>query len=91
MAISSAMVKALRNGVPWVLHNSAHFGSAIHNFYRSESALGRATRHVEKMVKGNPPIVKNSQLTVPTAPGLGLDFDFDYLKSQLVPGEPWWG
>jgi L-alanine-DL-glutamate epimerase-like enolase superfamily enzyme len=43
------------------------------------------------MVKGNPPIVKNSQLTVPTAPGLGLDFDFDYLKSQLVPGEPWWG
>lgn len=91
---------AYQTRTPVALHNvgsivltyaSAHFGSAIHNFYRSESALGRATRHVEKMVKGNPPIVKNSQLTVPTAPGLGLDFDFDYLKSQLVPGEPWWG
>lgn len=85
---------------PVALHNvgsiiltfaSAHFGSAIHNFYRSESALGRPTRHVEKMVKSAPPAVAKSQLTVPTAPGLGLDLDFDYLKSQLVAGEPWWG
>jgi L-alanine-DL-glutamate epimerase-like enolase superfamily enzyme len=91
---------AYNTRTPVALHNvgsivltyaSAHFGSAIHNFYRSESALGRPTRHIEKMVKSGAPQVKNSQLTVPTAPGLGLDFDFDYLKSQLVPGEPWWG
>lgn len=91
---------AYQTRTPVALHNvgsivltyaNAHFGSSIQNFYRSESALGRPTRHVEKMLKGNAPEVKNSLLTVPTAPGLGLDLDFDYLKSQLVPGEPWWG
>lgn len=90
---------AYQTRTPVALHNvgsivltyaSAHFGSAIFNFYRSESALGRPTRHVEKMLKGAAPAVKNSLLTVPTAPGLGVDFDFDYLRSQLVPGEPWW-
>ena len=91
---------AYQTRTPVALHNvgsiiltyaSAHFGSAIHNFYRSESALGRPTRHVEKMVKSGAPAVLKSQLTVPTAPGFGLDLDFDYLKSQLVPGESWWG
>jgi galactonate dehydratase len=75
---------------PVALHNyaSAHFGSAIHNFYRSESALGRPTRHVEKMLKGAAPAVANSQLKVPATPGLGLDLDLDYLRSQLVKDEP---
>jgi galactonate dehydratase len=85
---------------PVALHNvgslvlcyaSAHFGSAIFNFYRSESALGRPTRHVEKMSAARPPEVKNSHLTVPTVPGLGFEPDNDYLKSQLVAGEPFWG
>jgi galactonate dehydratase len=90
---------AYQTRTPVALHNvgsiiltyaSAHFGSSIHNFYRSESALGRPTRHVEKMLNGAAPIVKNSQLTVPTTPGLGLDLNMDYLRSQLVAGEPWW-
>lgn len=85
---------------PVALHNvgslvlcyaSAHFGSAIFNFYRSESALGRPTRHVEKMSAARPPEVKNSHLSVPTVPGLGFEPDNGYLKSQLVPGEPFWG
>jgi galactonate dehydratase len=69
---------------------SAHFGSAAFNFYRSESALGRPTRHVEQMSATKPPEVKNSHLTVPTGPGLGFEPNEDYLKSQLVPGEPFW-
>jgi galactonate dehydratase len=86
--------------VPLALHNvgsfvlcyaSAHFGSAIHNFYRSESALGRPTRHVEQMSVTQPPEVKDSHLKVPTVPGLGFDPNNDYLRSQLVPGEEWWG
>jgi len=84
---------------PAALHNvgslilclaSAHFGSAAFNFYRSESALGRPTRHVEQMSAAKPPEVKNSHLTVPTGPGLGFEPNEDYLKSQLVPGEPFW-
>ncbi len=84
---------------PLALHNvgslvlcyaSAHFGSAIHNFYRSESALGRPSRHVEKMSAATPPEVKDGHLTVPTVPGLGFEPDNDYLRSQLMPGEPFW-
>jgi L-alanine-DL-glutamate epimerase-like enolase superfamily enzyme len=85
--------------VPVALHNvgslvlcyaSAHFGSAIHNFYRSESALGRPSGHVEKMSAVSPPEVKNSSLKVPDEPGLGFEPDEEYLRSQLVPGEPFW-
>ncbi|MBI3758726.1 MAG: mandelate racemase/muconate lactonizing enzyme family protein, partial [Deltaproteobacteria bacterium] len=56
---------------PLALHNvgslilcyaSAHFGSAIHNFFRSESALGRPTKHVEKMSASGAPDVRNSLL-----------------------------
>jgi galactonate dehydratase len=84
---------------PVALHNvgslvlccaSAHFGSAIFNFYRSESALGRPTRHVEQMAAGKPPQVKDGHLTVPEGVGLGFAPNEDYLRSQLMPGEPFW-
>jgi L-alanine-DL-glutamate epimerase-like enolase superfamily enzyme len=69
---------------------SAHFGAAIHNFYRSEGALGRPSRQVEELVT-SPPEVRNGQLKVPTRPGLGLDFNEDALRRRLMHGEPWWG
>ena len=59
---------------PVALHNvgsivlcyaNAHFGASIQNFYRSESALGRANRYVENMVTSNAPVVQKSQLKVP--------------------------
>ncbi len=90
---------AMITRTPVALHNvgslvlccaSAHFGSAIFNFYRSESALGRPSRHVEKMSGQNPPEVRNSHLSVPAGPGLGFEPENDYLRSQLVPGEPFW-
>jgi galactonate dehydratase len=85
---------------PVALHNvgslvlcyaNAHFGASIQNFYRSESALGRPTRHVENMAAGNPPEVRKGLLKVPAAPGLGLDLNFDYLKKNLAEGEEYWG
>ncbi len=85
---------------PVALHNvgtlvltyaSAHFGSSIQNFYRSESALGRPTRQVEDMAASNPPQVRNGLLKVPMEPGLGLDLNPDFLQKQLSPGEPYWG
>lgn len=85
---------------PVALHNvgtlvltmaSAHMGSAIQNFYRSESALGRPTRQVEDMAAANPPEVKEGKLKVSTLPGIGVDLNPDYLKKWMVEGEPWWG
>lgn len=91
---------AMNTKTPVALHNvgslvlcyaSAHFGSAIHNFYRSESALGRPTRHVEQMSSKLPPEVRNGELKVPDVPGLGFEPNNDYLRSQLMPGEEFWG
>ncbi len=85
---------------PVALHNvgsiiltfaNAHFGSSIQNFYRSESALGRPNRYVERMVVSDPPEVRKSQLKVPSGPGLGLDLNHDFLKQNLMPGEEFWG
>jgi L-alanine-DL-glutamate epimerase-like enolase superfamily enzyme len=90
---------AMLTRTPVALHNvgslvlccaSAHFGSAIFNFYRSESALGRPSRHVEQMSASSSPEVKNSHLKVPSGPGLGFEPNHDYLRSQLVPGETFW-
>jgi L-alanine-DL-glutamate epimerase-like enolase superfamily enzyme len=68
---------------------SAHFGSAIFNFYRSESALGRPTRHVEQMGT-KPPEVKDSHLSIPEGPGIGFVPNEEYLRSQMMPDEPFW-
>ena len=84
--------------MPVALHNvgslvltyaNAHFGSAIHNFYRSESQLGRPGHYIEGMTQ-HAPEVKNSHLTVPTGPGLGLEIDPAFLTTNLAEGEPYW-
>jgi len=85
---------------PVALHNvgslvlcyaNAHFGASIHNFYRSESALGRPNRYVESMAASNPPEVRKGLLRVPAGPGLGLDLNWDFLRKNLAPGEEFWG
>jgi len=84
---------------PVALHNvgslvlcyaNAHFGASIQNFYRSESALGRPNRYVENMAASNAPEVRKGQLRVPTGPGLGLDLNMEFLRKNLVEGEPFW-
>jgi L-alanine-DL-glutamate epimerase-like enolase superfamily enzyme len=84
---------------PVALHNvgslvltyaNAHFGSSIENFYRSESALGRPNRYIEKMAANNVPQIKNSRLSVPNDPGLGLNISEEFLRENLVENEPYW-
>ncbi len=84
---------------PVALHNvgslvltyaNAHFGSSIQNFYRSESQLGRPNHYIEGMAQ-TPPEVRKSQLKVPIGPGLGLEINPDFLRQNLVEGEPYWG
>ncbi|WP_267239370.1 hypothetical protein [Paludibaculum fermentans] len=43
------------------------------------------------MAASNPPEVRQSKLKVPMGAGLGLDLNQEYLKANLVEGEPWWG
>jgi L-alanine-DL-glutamate epimerase-like enolase superfamily enzyme len=43
------------------------------------------------MAAGSPPDVRQGLLRVPTAPGLGLVINPDFLKKNLAPGEEYWG
>jgi L-alanine-DL-glutamate epimerase-like enolase superfamily enzyme len=85
---------------PVALHNvgslvltyaNAHFGASIHNFYRSESQLGRPDRYIEGMAAGSAPDVRKGLLKVPTGPGLGLEINPEFLKQNLLDGEAYWG
>jgi galactonate dehydratase len=85
---------------PVALHNvgslvltyaNAHFGASIHNFYRSESQLGRPNHYIEGMSANGAPEVRNGLLKVPAAPGLGLEMNPDFLRKNLAPGEENWG
>ena len=84
---------------PVALHNvgsliltyaNAHFGGSIQNFYRSESQLGRPDHYIEAMSANGAPDVRKGLLKVPTGPGLGLQINEDFLKRNLVDGEPYW-
>jgi galactonate dehydratase len=84
---------------PVALHNvgslvltyaNAHFGGSTQNFYRSESALGRPNFYIEQMAASDGPVVRNSRFTVPTGSGLGLDINEEFLRENLVEGEPYW-
>jgi L-alanine-DL-glutamate epimerase-like enolase superfamily enzyme len=44
-----------------------------------------------KAAASNAPVIKNGRMKISTLPGLGLDFNMEYLKSTLVAGETWWG
>jgi L-alanine-DL-glutamate epimerase-like enolase superfamily enzyme len=43
-----------------------------------------------KAAASNAPVIRNGRMKVSMQPGLGLDWNMDYLKSVLVTGEPWW-
>jgi L-alanine-DL-glutamate epimerase-like enolase superfamily enzyme len=83
--------------IPICLHNvsgltlnaaSLQFSAAVFNCPMME-----CTRRVDEAPEaaGNRPVIRDGRMTVPTLPGLGLEYDMDYLKAARVEGEPWWG
>jgi L-alanine-DL-glutamate epimerase-like enolase superfamily enzyme len=38
----------------------------------------------------NAPVIRDGEMLVSTRPGLGVDFDLDYLRAHLAEDEPWW-
>jgi L-alanine-DL-glutamate epimerase-like enolase superfamily enzyme len=70
---------------------AVHMGGAIQNFFRIENMLGEGRGFKEKMaMPGKEPVVRNSAMVLPTGPGLGLDFNEEWLKQHAVKDEPYW-
>ncbi len=79
----------LHNVAGWALDMaSQQFSAAIFNCPMME-CLREADQVAE--AASNAPVVRNGRMRVSTLPGLGLDFDQEYLKANLAEGEPWWG
>jgi L-alanine-DL-glutamate epimerase-like enolase superfamily enzyme len=83
--------------IPVCLHNvsgyvlnmaSQQWSAAVFNCPMME-----CTRNADQVPEAasNTPVIKNGRMKVSTLPGLGLDFDQDYLKANRAEGEPWWG
>ncbi len=81
--------------IPLALHNvasplgtmaSAHVGAAASNFL----ALEFHARDIEwwdDLVTESDPLIQDGRITVPDAPGLGVELDHDVLTDHLVDGE----
>lgn len=79
----------LHNVSSWALNQaSQQFAASVFNCPMME-CLRQADEVAE--ASSNAPVIVNGKQKVSTLPGLGLDFDFDYLKGHLAEGEPWWG
>lgn len=82
--------------VPVCLHNvsglllnmaSQQFTAATFN-----SPMMECTRRADQLrwMSPNPLEIVDGYMKVSTRPGLGVELDQDYLKSQRAEGEPWW-
>lgn len=79
----------LHNVTSWALDMaSQQWSAAVANCPMMEC---RRTANRPKEAASNAPVIENGRMKVSTKPGLGLDYDQDYLKAARVDGEPWWG
>ncbi len=67
---------------------SMQWTAAVHNAPMMECGRGAGQSDI---FASNAPVVKDGKMTVSMLPGIGFDFDQDYLKENMVEGEPWWG
>lgn len=63
-----------------------------HNELDAISAVqvARAVDPMNPLFYEDPPKVENGHLAVPVVPGLGFEPNEEYLRSQLMDGEPFW-
>ncbi|MBL8210355.1 MAG: mandelate racemase/muconate lactonizing enzyme family protein [Bryobacterales bacterium] len=85
--------------MPMATHNTGsvvntlatcHWASSIRDFLASETVIGKRD-WMDDIVIHDGPIVKDSHITIPDKPGLGIELNPDTVKAHLAPGEVWWG
>ena len=83
--------------IPVCLHNVS--GYALHMASLQWSAavancpLMECRRNADRAEEaaGGVPEIREGRIRVPARPGMGYDFDMDFLKGNRAEGEPWWG
>jgi L-alanine-DL-glutamate epimerase-like enolase superfamily enzyme len=85
-----------RYRIPICLHNvsgyalnlaSQQFSAAVFNCPMMEC---RRDATVAPEAAANVPVIENGRMRVHSAPGLGIELDFDYLNANRAEGEPEW-
>jgi L-alanine-DL-glutamate epimerase-like enolase superfamily enzyme len=83
--------------IPVVTHNigsivqllaSAHFGASCRNFVMTENRIPQGQLYEELATE--PLVVKDGELQLPNAPGLGITLNDDFLRHHLDEGEVYW-
>jgi galactonate dehydratase len=83
--------------IPVCLHNVSGLVLAMASQQWSAAAFNcpmmecRRGGEQARAAAGNAPVIRDGAMVVSTRPGLGLDFDHDYLRAMRAEGEPWWG
>ena len=82
--------------IPVCLHNVWGYGLHMASLQVSAALfncpLMECTRTADEVSEAtNAPKIEDGKIKVPALPGMGYEFDQDYLKAHRAEGEPWWG
>jgi galactonate dehydratase len=83
--------------IPVCLHNVLGYALHMASLQWSAAAfncpLMECRRNADRAVEAasGVPEIREGRIRVPDRPGMGYDFDMDFLKGNLAEGEPWWG
>lgn len=85
--------------LPMCSHNSAsivcnfaavQWAASVRDFLAAETMIGNGT-WMDDVILHEGPIVKNSHITLPDKPGIGVELNPDVVKAHLAKDEEWWG
>lgn len=84
--------------VPMCAHNSAavvgniatvHWASTVRDFLAAETMIGTGG-WMDDVIVHDGPLIKDSHITVPDKPGMGVELNPDVVKAHLAKGEVYW-
>ena len=87
------------NLIPMCSHNSAsvicnyasvQWACSVRDFLAAETQIGDGG-WMDDVILHDGPIVKDSHITLPDMPGLGIELNPDVVKAHLAKGEVYWG
>jgi len=76
---------------PLGLIAAAHCAATVRDFIAHEARLDWVSWGWDKFVIYDRPIFKDGRIQLSDKPGYGVELNEDHVRSNLAPGEVWWG